>query len=272
MYAALGLTVVRAVWTLLLLVVLHVTRERDNPLPFKHTPLVLGPQWRRNRAPPDGMEPDEARPAYARRRGLVRSKGGKGGRGGERGRDERERRGGRPERDRPRPARGGYDDDYDYDDEYDEEYGGKYGADTDTNASTDGPTPRAEAMEASCAKRALYRTPDGLEVVFIELPAADELAPPQYLLVQVSHVRPVRGPRGRGGPHVSFTFNSEDVGGLDREFIEQNIATDPEAAWRAVNGDEEPPPPDEALPPAPSLPAPGPDVPLTPRTAAAQRL
>ena len=70
MYAALGLTVVRAVWTLLLLVVLHVTRERDNPLPFKHTPLVLGPQWRRNRAPPEGMEPDEARPAYARRRGL----------------------------------------------------------------------------------------------------------------------------------------------------------------------------------------------------------
>ena len=276
-YAALGVTVIRAVWTLLLLVVLHVTKERDNPLPFKHTPLVLGPQWRLNRAPPEGMEPDEARPAYARRRGLGRSKGGKSGRGGERGRDERGRRGGRPaERDRPRPARGGYDDEYE--DGYDEEYGGKYGGDrtrhqfddTDTNASTDG-TPR-EVVEATCAKRALYRTPDGLEVVFIELPTADELAPPQYLLVQVSNVRPVRGPRGRGGPQVSFTFNSADVGGLDREFIEQSITNDPEAAWRAVDGGGEPMPPDDALPPAPPLPPPGADVPLTPRTAASQRL
>ena len=271
-YAALGVTVIRAVWTLLLLVVLHVTKERDNPLPFKHTPLVLGPQWRLNRAPPEGMEPDEARPAYARRRGLGWSKGGKGGER-DRDRDGRDdRRGGRPDRDRPRPV-GGYDDEYD----------GGYGDDrmrhqfddTDTNASTDGPTPRAEVVEATCAKRALYRTPDGLEVVFIELPTADELAPPQYLLVQVSNVRPVRGPRGRGGPQVSFTFNSVDVGGLDREFIEQSITTDPEAAWRAVNGGGEPLPPDDALPPAPPLPPPSgasADVPLTPRTAAAQRL
>ena len=277
-YAALGVTVIRAVWTLLLLVVLHVTKERDNPLPFKHTPLVLGPQWRLNRAPPEGMEPDEVRPAYARRRGLGRSKGGKGGDRGDRGdRDDRDgrdgRRGGRPDRDRPRPA-GGYDDD-----EYDEGYGDDRMRhqfdDTDTNASTDGPTPRAEVVEATCAKRALYRTPDGLEVVFIELPTADELAPPQYLLVQVSNVRPVRGPRGRGGPQVSFTFNSVDVGGLDREFIEQSITTDPEAAWHAVNGGGEPLPPDDALPPAPPLPPPSgasADVPLTPRTAAAQRL
>ena len=270
-YAALGVTVIRAVWTLLLLVVLHVTKERDNPLPFKHTPLVLGPQWRLNRAPPEGMEPDEARPAYARRRGLGRSKAGKGGDRDrrDRDRDDRDRRGGRPDRARPRPA-GGYDDEYD--DEYGDDRARHQFDDTDTNASTDGPTPRAEMVEAICAKRALYRTPDGLEVVFIELPTADDIAPPQYLLVQVSNVRPVRGPRGRGGPQVSFTFNSVDVGGLDREFIEQSITTDPETAWRAVNGDGEPPPPDEALPPAPPLPPPGADVPMTPRTAAAQRL
>ena len=272
-YAALGVTVIRAVWTLLLLVVLHVTKERDNPLPFRHTPIVLGPQWRLNRAPPEGMEPDEARPAYARRRGLGRAKGGKGGKGGDRDRDrdrdrdDRDRRGGRPDRDRPRPA-GGYDDEYD--DEYGDDRVRHQFDDTDTNASTDG-TPR-EVVEATCAKRALYRTPDGLEVVFIELPTADELAPPQYLLVQVSNVRPVRGPRGRGGPQVSFTFNSADVGGLDREFIEQSITNDPEAAWRAVDGGGEPMPPDDALPPAPPLPPPGADVPLTPRTAASQRL
>ena len=108
-------------------------------------------------------------------------------------------------------------------------------------------------------------------MVFIALPAADDLSPETFLEVQAYDVRPSRR-RGPKGPQVSFMFNPVDVGGLDREFIEQNIATDPEAAWRAVNGDDEPPPPDEALPPAPSLPAPGPDVPLTPRTAAAQRL
>jgi len=55
----------------------------------------------------------------------------------------------------------------------------------------------------------------------------------------------VRGARGRKvsftteRPQVSFTFNSADVGGLDREFIEQSITTDPAAAWRhwrAING------------------------------------
>ena len=91
----------------------------------------------------------------------------------------------------------------------------------------------------------------------------------------------MRGARGRKvsftteRPQVSFTFNSADVGGLDREFIEQSITTDPEAAWHAVNGGGEPLPPDDALPPAPPLPPPSgasADVPLTPRTAAAQRL
>ena len=71
---------------------------------------------------------------------------------------------------------------------------------------------------------------------------------------------------------MSFTFNSADVGGLGREFIEQSITNDPEAAWRAVDGGGEPMPPDDALPPAPPLPPPGADVPLTPRTAASQRL
>ena len=46
---------------------------------------------------------------------------------------------------------------------------------------------------------------------------------------------------------MSFTFNSEDVGGLDREFIEQNITTEPEAAWRAVNPDGGEPPPQVSL-------------------------
>jgi hypothetical protein len=105
------------------------------------------------------------------------------------------------------------------------------------------------------------------QVVFIALPAADDLSPETFLEVQAYDVRPSRR-RGPKGPQVSFVFNPVDVGGLDREFIEQSITLDPEGAWRAVNGAE------------PDVPAPGgadddgisPDEPMTPRTAAAQRL
>ena len=46
---------------------------------------------------------------------------------------------------------------------------------------------------------------------------------------------------------MRFRYAPEDVGGLDREFIEQNITIDPEAAWRAVNPDGGEPPPQVSL-------------------------
>ena len=120
-----------------------------------------------------------------------------------------------------------------------------------------------------------------MEVVFIELPAADDLSPPQYLLVQAHDVRTVRGRRNARGPQVSFTFNSIDVGGLDREFVEQSVCNDPRKAWRAlqdyqagadfdgINVDQPELQSPQPQPPAGDLPLP--EV-LTPRTAAAQRL
>ena len=127
-------------------------------------------------------------------------------------------------------------------------------------------------MEATCAQRALFRTPDGMSVVFIALPTAPD-QPMPYLLVQVFDVKPARRRKG-GRAQILFTFNTVDVGGLDRAFIEKNISNNPQAAWRALN------PPDDA--PAPrSLPAPRrafddglpASVAMTPRgTAAAQRL
>ena len=63
---------------------------------------------------------------------------------------------------------------------------------------------------------------------------------------------------------MRFRYAPEDVGGLDREFIEQNITTDPEAAWRAVNPDGGEPPPQEYDDDVPLKPdAVRPDVPLS---------
>jgi hypothetical protein len=63
--AALTMTVIVGVWKLLLLVMLHTTRQADAAAgmlitPFKHTPWVLGTQWYENRKPPLGYsDPQE---------------------------------------------------------------------------------------------------------------------------------------------------------------------------------------------------------------------
>ena len=107
-----------------------------------------------------------------------------------------------------------------------------------------------------------------------------------FLFVQAHEERHVQAGGRFGGSRnrqVTFTFSSVDVGGLDREFVEQNICNNPEAAWRtfqdfqdqagglAVDEPAQMMSPGYDLDPA-ALPAPYDDEPMTPRTAAAQRL
>ena len=104
-----------------------------------------------------------------------------------------------------------------------------------------------------------------------------------FLFVQAHDVKPQprKGFGNARNPKATITFNSVDVGGLDREFVEQSVCNDPRKAWRAlqdyqagadfdgINVDQP-----ELQSPQPQGPAgdlPLPEV-LTPRTAAAQRL
>lgn len=58
--SAFAFTVIIGVWKLLLLVILHTT-SKNEPSPFKHTPVVCGAQWRTNRQPPDDFEEERRR-------------------------------------------------------------------------------------------------------------------------------------------------------------------------------------------------------------------
>ena len=92
-------------------------------------------------------------------------------------------------------------------------------------------------VEAECPRRALYRDESRQQGAYVFL---GEDMP--HLFLPVYGVRPLPRRSGAREAMVRFRFAPEDVGGLDREFIEQGITTDPEAAWRAVNGGGEPPP------------------------------
>jgi len=85
-------------------------------------------------------------------------------------------------------------------------------------------------------------TPDGLQGIFVALPTSPD-QPVPYLFVQALSVRPIKRRFGNArNAQVSFTFNSVDVGGLDVEFIQQNVFNDPESAWRqleALEGGDE---------------------------------
>jgi len=189
-YGSLSLTVIVCVWKLLLVVVLHVTnREREYPYPFHHTPLVFGSQWYRNREPSDPLDYEDD---------PKRGRGGNGWSGNRRA--------------RPQPTGGSWDDDDDL----------PVGASGASHPDPD------SLVEASCERRALFRTPDGVDGVFVFL--GDDMP---YLFVQVYDIRK----QGRGR-QMSFTFSPEDVGGLDAEFIEQNITDNPAEAWRSLNGDD----------------------------------
>ena len=70
MWSAFAATVLVGIWKLLLLVILHTTREREweeqqmSPRLFTHTPFVLGEQWFKNRKPPEGYGRRGRRPTH----------------------------------------------------------------------------------------------------------------------------------------------------------------------------------------------------------------
>jgi len=92
-----------------------------------------------------------------------------------------------------------------------------------------------DLLEASCLQRSLFVTPEGIQGIFVALPTADD-QPVPFLFVQVHDVK--TAPRKRFGSsrsaQVNFRFSSVDVGGLDGDFIQQNVYNDPEAAWRQL--------------------------------------
>jgi len=263
-----GITIVTCVAKLLLLVILHTTRDRALGTPFYHTAFIGGPQWKENRKPSDGDEVEDDGAGQRPRRKPYAARNNSQTRGGFRG-----------------GAGAMYGDNADGDYAIDE-----YGDGTGTMQSTEdgyemGEMGEVEMMEATCLARALFTTPEGFRGVFIQLPVAED-QPMPFLFVQAHEERHVQAGGRFGGSRnrqVTFTFSSVDVGGLDREFVEQNICNNPEAAWRtfqdfqdqagglAVDEPAQMMSPGYDLDPA-ALPAPYDDEPMTPRTAAAQRL
>ena len=223
---ALSLTIVMAVWRLLLVVILYATREAQEASPFHHTLCVGGSQWQQNRQPPEGWE-DPSAPVNRHRTPQA------GGR---------------------EPADGGMEGEYYEGDGYDVEgqegYGGEGGYSQDcysvTNTSAswsdypEGATQDAtldyvdpaDLLEAVCLQRALYMTPDGYQGIFVSLPTAED-QPVPFLFVRAHSVQALKKRFG-GGTKVTITFNSAEVGGLDADFVQQNVANNPEAAWEQL--------------------------------------
>lgn len=261
-----GLTIVTCVAKLLLLVILHTTRDRALGTPFYHTAFIGGPQWKENRKPQEGDEVEDDGAGRRPRRKPYAARNNSQTRGGFRG------------------GAGAM-----YGDNADDEYADEYGNDgTGTMQSTEDAEGfelgEMEMMEATCLARALFTTPEGFRGVFIQLPVAED-QPMPFLFVQAHEERHVQTGGRFGGSRnrqVTFSFSSVDVGGLDREFVEQNICNNPEGAWRTFQDFQEQAAglavdePAQMLSPgyvdAAALPAPYEDEPMTPRTAAAQRL
>ena len=90
------------------------------------------------------------------------------------------------------------------------------------------PRPRQARQYLAEYVAGYFARSDGVDGVFVFL--GDDMP---YLFVQVYDIRK----QGRGR-QMSFTFSPDDVGGLDAEFIEQNITDNPAEAWRSLNGDD----------------------------------
>jgi len=276
--SALALSIGVGIWRLLLLVILQSTKEAQETSPFAHTLLVCGPQWWKNREVPEGW--DDGRPVLPGRGSNRSTRDNYGGGEGDAGSD----------------AGSGAGEQQYYEDDVEGAYGAEgYGAEgypndfytvTNTSASTDYPEdqqPTQDALEpqdlleATCGQRALFITPDGFKGIFVALPTAED-QPVPFLFVRAYDVRPIKRRFGGGSKQVSVTFNSVEVGGLDVDFIQQNVYNDPESAWQQLQAledgeyaydeggaewqetvpEEELPVADEQL--------------MTPRTLAAQRL
>jgi len=277
--AAFAFTVIATVWKILFLVILHVTREHQVPSPYHHTLLFCGAQWRTNRAPM-GYDPSAA----ARPQPPLPGYGGYEAEGG--------------------AELGGVEFSEGCQSVYDPEHGGKDMTTTTSVASSGDLTQDqygaqdqygGQLVEATCLERALFTTPDRINGIFIQLPVSEGDEMP-YLFVQVHEVKQQSRPRfgSQRNAKVTIVFNSVDVGGLDREFVEQSVCNDPGKAWATLSQFQsghdfqsgitvdEPavatsPAPNLALPLSapPAIPpisaTPPPEV-MTPRTAAAQRL
>lgn len=102
----------------------------------------------------------------------------------------------------------------------------------------------AAMLEARCAQKAIFRTPDGYDGVFIVMPEAGEYNPSNvpYLFIQAHEIKPTKkkgwGGGGAAGAQVSFTFMSIDAGGLDREYVEQNVYDYPDLAWQTLQASD----------------------------------
>ena len=75
-----------------------------------------------------------------------------------------------------------------------------------------------------CPARALFTTPDGERGIFIELPASGDELP--YLFVAAV------GERAAGAGRVAVAFDRDEIGGLDKEFVEESVCSEPQRAWR----------------------------------------
>jgi len=103
----------------------------------------------------------------------------------------------------------------------------------------------AAMLEAKCPQKAIFRTPDGYDGVFIVMPEAGEYNPSgvPYLFIQSHEVKSIKkkgwgGPAGAAGAQVSFTFMSIDAGGLDRDYVEQNVYEFPDVAWQTLQASD----------------------------------
>jgi len=270
-------TVFMTLWRILMLAVLRSTRDRfDSSLYFHVLPCFCPNQWQKNRTPPEGWEDSMAAPSLP-------PQGKAPYEGRELGND-----GGNP----PEEAEmNEYAKDY---------YAVTNTTVTNTSASTleyqdypegeyqdgwqsRGDVPLSEMLEAVCLSRALFMTPDGFQGIFIALPTAED-QPVPFLFVQVHEVKPVRKRFGSGRTsQVSFMYNPSDAGGLDVDFIQQNVYNDPEAAWRQLQEldlNQEAPYngyddgySQEQIPEEPAqIEQQSPEPMMTPRTLAAQRL
>jgi len=99
----------------------------------------------------------------------------------------------------------------------------------------------AEVLWATCLKRAVYMTPDGVQGVFVSLPNDGFSA--EYLFVQAHEIQPMKAKGfGRSGDaaKLRFSFLSVDIGALDRNYVEAHVSNDPEAAWQKLQQSQYP--------------------------------
>jgi len=121
----------------------------------------------------------------------------------------------------------------------DSRYGGSnYGAD----GGGGGVSP-AEMLQITCARRSLFENPEqpGTQGFFLALPTS-AAQPTPFLFVPVHEAQPKRksfGSGSKGTALMSVTFLSLDAANLARDYIERNVAKDPEAAWQQLQAHQD---------------------------------